>query len=379
MKYLFLSFLTIAFIAKSASQGTGSDSYTEYNHISGSKYINAAVTTLAWTDNNDYQHIYVTTALDLSCDRDARSYQHSLGRNFIKAIGTNQFSTHLDVGNKTDDPSHSDGYAMEQAWRWLQQNPTQKVDCTLKYQSSAAFSAHNINVTFGGGEFPLSVSYSGAQEIKSIAIKSANVEMKGDFYSSGSPDRGCIAHCTPLIIDMLGNGTHLGEKGIGIEFDILADGNPIKMQWVKPKGDEAFLAIDHNHNGKIDDGSELFGNGTRIITEDGSIELAPNGFVALAQYDLPQLGGDNDGYITKHDDIWQHLLIWHDINADGKSHHQEISPLNLSYFDRLEITPKHSGQRDDAGNLMPYWSWIYSEDHNYKTRLVDVYFKILKK
>jgi len=42
-----------------------------------------------------------------------------------------------------------------------------------------------------------------------------------------------------------------------------------------------FLALDLNHNHRIDDGSELFGIGTTLP----SGEKASNGFVALAMYD----------------------------------------------------------------------------------------------
>ena len=38
------------------------------------------------------------------------------------------------------------------------------------------------------------------------------------------------------------------------------DGHPIKLAWTAGNWGNAFLALDRNHNGKIDSGKELFGN-----------------------------------------------------------------------------------------------------------------------
>ncbi len=48
----------------------------------------------------------------------------------------------------------------------------------------------------------------------------------------------------------------------GVSFDIDADGTPQQTAWTAPEDDSAFLAIDRNGNGTIDDGSELFGDHT---------------------------------------------------------------------------------------------------------------------
>lgn len=66
----------------------------------------------------------------------------------------------------------------------------------------------------------------------------------------------------PLLIDLGQDGVHLGGKGIRVAFDINARGQKEFIQWVAANGNEAFLVRDINGNGQIDDGSELFGNGT---------------------------------------------------------------------------------------------------------------------
>src|SRR5579864_6636690 len=65
---------------------------------------------------------------------------------------------------------------------------------------------------------------------------------------------------SPIIIDTTGQGFHLTSAQDGVVFDILADGHPIQISWTAAGSGNAFLALDRNHNGKIDDGNELFGN-----------------------------------------------------------------------------------------------------------------------
>ena len=74
-----------------------------------------------------------------------------------------------------------------------------------------------------------------------------------------------IAHaktsCSPIVIDLGNNGIHLGDKGVGVYFDINADGVREHIQWVRRGGDEGFLALDRSGNGLVDDGAELFDAG----------------------------------------------------------------------------------------------------------------------
>ena len=122
--------------------------------------------------------------------------------------------------------------------------------------------------------------------------------------------------CSPIVIDLGNNGINLGQAGVGVYFDVNADGVRDHVQWVRRGGDEGFLAIDRSGNGLIDNGAELFGVGTPMILESRN---APNGFVGLAQYDSRQLGGNDDGRITEADAIWPQLRVWIDTNADGVS------------------------------------------------------------
>lgn len=193
---------------------------------------------------------------------------------------------------------------------------------------------------------------------------------------------------SPLVIDLNQNGIRFGQAGIGVYFDINGDGEKTLMQWVRSDGDEAFLVRDLNGNGKIDDGSELFGTGTRMlplnpqskIAESQEYVLAPNGFVALAQFDQLQHGGNDDGLISIDDAIWYALRLWLDVNADGISAPSELMALDELGFTHLNVIPKRSHRQDPAGNVIPFWSWVINGNqrgHN-KYKMVDVFFKALE-
>jgi len=182
--------------------------------------------------------------------------------------------------------------------------------------------------------------------------------------------------CSPIVIDLARDGIKLGQAGVGVRFDVNADGVPDHVQWVRAGGDEGFLAMDRTGNGLIDDGAELFGVGTPL--ELGG-RNAPNGFVGLAQYDLRELGGNDDGLITEADAIWPQLRIWLDINADGVSTADEMRTLRSYGITALETIPKIRKRVDEAGNVIPYWAWALQRDRGGRAAMVDVYFRQLPK
>lgn len=178
---------------------------------------------------------------------------------------------------------------------------------------------------------------------------------------------------TPLVIDSDHNGFKFGSAGDFVEFDMTGNGKKERIQWVRPDGDEVFLAVDLNENGAIDDGGELFGSGTSLILSNSN---ARDGFAALAQYDDPQLGGNYDGYITVEDSIWSQLVFWLDSNADGISTLGEISSVAESETISFDTIPKSRRARDAAGNWLIYMAWSEREgDGPKKNKVVDVFFK----
>ncbi len=143
-------------------------------------------------------------------------------------------------------------------------------------------------------------------------------------------------YTSPLILDLKGNGLKFTNVEDGILFDLNADGIIEQTAWTpkQTEFDDAFLVLDKNKNGQIDNGKELFGD------QNG----AKNGFMELAKYDL-----NKDNVINKNDPIYNELLLWVDFNSNGKIEKGETKTLpeaNVS-----EISIKYETQYDENGNI----------------------------
>jgi hypothetical protein len=156
-------------------------------------------------------------------------------------------------------------------------------------------------------------------------------------------------HDTPIILDTDGAGFHLTNVTNGVNFDIANNGVAGRVAWTAPGSTNAFLALDRNGNGTIDNGSELFGN----VTPQPSLPH-PNGFLALAVYDQPSNGGNGDGKIDASDAIYPKLLLWIDSNHDGISQAGELHSLPELGIAAIYLNYQLSWLRDQYGNLFRY-------------------------
>ncbi|WP_237057439.1 hypothetical protein [Microbulbifer sediminum] len=177
----------------------------------------------------------------------------------------------------------------------------------------------------------------------------------------------------PLIIDLGRDRLKLADKGVGVAYDFMGWDLPAPVQWVKAEGNEAFLVRDHNQNGIVDNGQELFGDNIRL--QDGS-GMARNGFQALAQFDLPLLGGNDDGLITADDVIWHELALWLDIDGDGVSTDNEIITLESQGIKAFDIIPNIINRYDRAGNRISLWDWVHAERIDRKGKVKAVRYKM---
>jgi hypothetical protein len=105
--------------------------------------------------------------------------------------------------------------------------------------------------------------------------------------------------------------------------------------------------MDRNGNGRIDDGSELFGNYTPAV----SGRNAANGFEALKALEDPTYGASHpDGRFDSRDAPFPRLLLWRDANHNGISEPDELTPAAAAGLLSIATDYKTSGRRDRHGN-----------------------------
>lgn len=115
----------------------------------------------------------------------------------------------------------------------------------------------------------------------------------------------------PLVLDLGGGGIQTTGLDAGVAFDLDGDGQLDQMSSVA--GDTWLLAADWSGNGRIDDGTELFGDQTG----------AANGFDALARHD-----GNGDGRIDAEDGVFSQLRLLQ-IRDDGTQVTQTLADAKV--------------------------------------------------
>ena len=157
---------------------------------------------------------------------------------------------------------------------------------------------------------------------------------------------------SPILIDVDDNGLQLSSAIGGVDFDIKANGSPLRVAWTTPNSDDAWLALDRDGNATIDNGGELFGNFTP--QPDPPAGQEQNGFLALAEYDKPINGGNGDGLITPSATIFATLRLWQDRNHNGTSEPAELFSLPVIGLRTIELDYKLAKKVDEFGNYFRY-------------------------
>jgi len=156
--------------------------------------------------------------------------------------------------------------------------------------------------------------------------------------SESKPD-----YSSALAFDLNNDGIRTTKIVSGVHFDYNTDGFAERSTWLSSTN--GFLVRDQNHNEKIDNGCELFGNNTLLT----SGQKAPHGFAAMSELD-----SNHDNSIDTSDPAFSDLLIWKDTDGDGKASPGELLPLNECGIASISLSYTKSDILDSHGNMLKH-------------------------
>lgn len=160
---------------------------------------------------------------------------------------------------------------------------------------------------------------------------SLNVQMSRQFLSQENLTirEGDAKRIDPLVINL--DGAPASLSNVRFSFDLNADGEKEDVPFVS--NGNGLLALDRNNDGKILDGSELFGPATG------------NGFAELARYDE-----DNSGWIDENDRIFRQLSVWTK-DAAGNDQYQNLKDAGIGAIALAGVRAEYSF-KDQQNNLL---------------------------
>lgn len=134
----------------------------------------------------------------------------------------------------------------------------------------------------------------------------------GDALASAGGSAAADQTFRPVVLDLDGDGIVQRDHAHGVLFDVDDSGYLKQSAWIG--GDDGFLVLDRNLNGRIDSAREMFAN--------AAVALDLRGLRALAWLDA-----NADGQLSSADPVWGELRVWRDRNGNGAQNDGEQQTL----------------------------------------------------
>ncbi|MBL8713015.1 MAG: VWA domain-containing protein [Alphaproteobacteria bacterium] len=203
-------------------------------------------------------------------------------------------------------------------------------------------------------------SHSGTITVQSYAQETTLSGLENDTSDNQTVVTAYICYTfavSPLMIDLGNNGFDLVGQDHGVLFDMTNDGLKDKTSWVGAS--DGLLAIDLNHDGVINNQSELFGN-------NGT---ATDGFANLAQYD-----SNGDGKIDATDAVFADLKVWQDLNQDGVTDAGELKSLGDHGIASISLNTTAVNQMIGENGITDVASVTFADGS--QSQVADVWFNV---
>ncbi|MFN7905303.1 MAG: hypothetical protein ACK5P5_08970 [Pseudobdellovibrionaceae bacterium] len=210
---------------------------------------------------------------------------------------------------------------------------TESLDLIERIDADQVLDPSNVGGRYIGLDGPLQtaikkeVSPDICTQTMNVSFKGAARPDQGPWYLTGDLGGYCGGWYSPLMVFF--DDERPKFKGV---TDFKLHSYEKKFYWVEKNAPGYFVVLDRNNNGKIDDGSELFGDGAE----------SPNGFEALATFD-----DNKDKVIDRKDSVFGKLQLWRDVNSNGISEKNEL--FSLENKNVLSIQTSYLAQRLDFG------------------------------
>ena len=199
-----------------------------------------------------------------------------------------------------------------------------------------------------------------AGQVTQLTMEQADALTDDQVLALGS--KAANLYLSPVILDLNHDDKFSVSVDNGVRFDMKSSGSLLKTGWVN--ANDGLLARDLNGDGLINNGSELFGD----ITKLPNGKSAADGFAALSMLD-----NNRDGVINVKDASWKDLKIWIDRDSDGHTDTGELVSLDSAGIVSLKLGAKSSTATEN-GNKIGLVSSYSSADGSSGT-MADVWFR----
>ncbi|MFG6105525.1 SdrD B-like domain-containing protein [Leptothoe sp. EHU-05/26/07-4] len=198
--------------------------------------------------------------------------------------------------------------------------------------------------------------YEGTERFSVSLVSGDADKLCGDHIDVSIRDRTHYDFFSPIALDLNGDGVQTTAMGATIgTFDLLGTGTAIESGWLS--GADAFLAVDNNGNGIIDDISELFGG------EVGE------GFAKLQTFDT-----NGDGLIGNQEILTGGIILWQDANENHTTDKGELITLGSQGITSLNTSFEETPVYQHGNVLIEHGS--ANKVDGSQIDMVDAYFQV---